>query len=226
MIFRVSIQTALVFCSLLFWLLLAEYTLAQESVDLTPDYCASLDADNQYLKQLNADLQSDLSFTESFEKIKKTYHDHVITHYQTALDRLEKQFSVDENKQCGATRLFTQINRPVLWKSIATEFQKYDCALELVQRTPSLFGQEATLLQGVHTLSTVQNMLQNERIAAKTALFQSEELYGYYFDYYPVHLDFLCMIYEVKEYNQALWKWVDTIVLIPSKFYNYGSTHQ
>lgn len=226
MIFRVSIQTALASCSILFGFLLAEMSFAQETVDQTPNYCAALDKENQYLTQLNANLKTDKNFAENFEEVKKTYHETVITHYQTALDRLEKQFSADENKQCGATRLFTQINRPVLWKSIYTEFQKYDCALELVQRKPTLAGQESTLLQGIYTLSNVQNIIQNERDAAKIALFQSEELYGYYFDYYPVHLDFLCMIYEVKEYNQALWKWVDTIVLIPSKFYNYGSTHQ
>lgn len=220
MIFRVLILMALV-CSI--GCVSNAYA---EKTDSTPEYCHVYAEKNQYTSAFIEAKKQGKSFEESFEITKKKYHDLIIKTYDTAMNTVQKQISNSTKKQCDATTLFTQINRPSVWNQVYTAFQEYDCALITLQRAPELAGDETSLLQGVYSLGSVENTISQERSISKKVLFLSEEWYGYYFDYYPLHLDMTCLISEMQSYNKELWKFVDTIVDIPSKFYNYGSTHQ
>lgn len=224
MILRASILTALVLGNLGFSI---SQSYAVSLQDPTPEYCQNLQEKNIYLQSFYTDINAGKVFSESFETLKTKYHTTIKNIYSDAIDEVEKQKEKSNQSQCSnATNLPKTINRIALWTKSYAEFQQYDCALSHIAKTPTINGNEVSLFQGISTLSKTKETVQQEREISKKLLLMSEELYGKYIDSYPLHLQFLCLIADIQLYNNALWQLVDGVVIIPSKFYNYGSTHQ
>lgn len=222
MIFRVLILTALAINSFYFSI----ESFANE-IKTLPSFCDTLKKNNDYASEFDKNILNEKSSIEAIESISYKYHEQIKKIYSDAIKKMESKNNDTSKTQCSNIEtLQKEINRTILWNTTYQEFQKYDCTLQRIQNNPFFSGEEKTLLNGIETLSSIRKNAQKERIISKKLLYQAEELYGSYISFSPVHTQLLCLIGELQTYNKNLWNFIDGVVIIPSKFYNYGGTHQ
>ncbi len=222
MTFRASILTALALGNFL-----TLQSLAVSNSDPTPDYCYAIQNENPYFKEIENDKKAGIGFAETFSRISDTYHSFIKKTFTDSIKALEKANTKSDTVQCANVSIIpATLNSITILNTTQQELRKYDCALQHLEKHPQLGGSEVSMLQGINTLKNIKDQVEQERIISQKLLISSFQLYEYYYELYPLHSQLLCLIGEIKPFNQALWDFVDNVVIIPSKFYNYGSTHQ
>lgn len=193
-----------------------------------PQYCTevSTEDENKYLEELQKGLREG-EFLESYDRVKEEYHNEVNDYFNEIFAVHMKPFSQFKNRDnCTAEPDDIFTTTPVISQSTLDNLRKYECALLVFVKDPPLLGNEKTLYQGVGTKAFIQEMLRLEIDQSYDALEQMIPLYNEMRTLYPVHRDLECLIGQMEEYRNALRGFVDEIVWLPAKFYNYGSRHQ
>lgn len=207
-------------------------TLESKGVSFTPQFCSAINADgkNEYLVLLDQYKNNGVStFSQAYEQTKEKYHSDINIYFNEKMNILSNDIygnhEVSE-KVCSPFPYSVDSSSLVVSQNMMELFQKYECALNAYISNPIMNGDEISFEQGISTLDTQQRVLRNEVSRSFKALELTIHMYSEMRMWYPVHRDLQCLASQVKTYNKSLREFVDQIVRMPAKFFNYGSRYQ
>lgn len=201
----------------------------EQSKDFTPFFCEIINEDNEFLESIENDISSGKTFIESFTSVKEEYHKQVNDEFNEHIEKLSQDYYKNDGvyqKECVLWGDETSTNTLRISQSMIQRFEKYECALNEYIKNPPLNGDEITQLQAVQTLNYIVYRLETELSKSYTALELTIQMYSEMRLWYPVHRDLLCLIDQLEDYRDSLREFVDDIVRLPIKFYNYSSRNQ
>jgi len=197
-----------------------------------PMSCSVINANNKndVLVRLQ-DLQSNekKSFDEAYEIVKTEYHERINEIFNEKMEKLNNNIYQAESqniKLCSPFKYETDTKSLNVAREMIKNFRKYECALEVYIDKPLYSGNELYINQGSIRLDTIRSTLRQEVRFSYLAIKQTIEMYNELRLWFPIHRDLLCLIEQMKIYRNALRNFIDQIVRMPSKYYNYGSRYQ
>jgi hypothetical protein len=215
--------------SSIFLLFINKSSLANESKPYLPSFCYEVNKENKYLKYIQTEIQNNKSFKEAYKSLQNKYHEDVNTEFNKKIEILSKEIYKNDTDNSNLCSPFTEkvtSSSLVVSQTIRKLFEQYECTLIIYANNPQLDGTEVSIMQGLATLNTIETELRSEISKSYKALERTLQIYSEIRMWYPIHRDLMCLIEEIKTYRNAIRKFIDIIIFLPSKFYNYGSRYQ
>lgn len=164
---------------------------------------------------------------KAFEALKKKYHEDMNTYFNEHITEISKSAYTSEQKDVEVCTPFIkkeETNIDTVYENGLQKFWEYEAVLQNIDiRTTK----NSTLFEeGFLELNTQEYMLLEEIENAHTSFLLTFQMYSEMRQMYPVHRDLECLIFEMEQYRTALRKFVDRIIIMPAKFYNYASEKQ
>lgn len=194
-----------------------------------PQFCTLVNEDNEFLQLFQSNLDNGKSFRDAFALVQHEYHSQVNDEFNENIEKLSQDYYSNEKvyeKACVLWGDRMQTKTLALSRKMMKRFEKYECALNVYILYPPLNGDEITQIEGVRTLQTIEANLRREISNSFQALELTIAMYSEMRTWYPIHRDLLCLIDQLKDYRDALRKFIDDVVRMPIKFYNYSSRNQ
>lgn len=213
----------------IFLLFISSNTFANKEKPYLPSFCYEVNKDNIYLKYIQEEIENDKPFKEAYLSLQEKYHTDVNKEFNKKMEILSQEIyknDADNSNLCSPFVEKTTSSSLVVSQSIRKLFEQYECTLIIYANNPQLDGSEVSILQGLATLNTIETELRSEISKSYKALERTLQIYSEIRMWYPVHRDLMCLIEELKTYRNALRKFIDIVIFLPSKFYNYGSRYQ
>ncbi len=210
----------------------AEVVVSDDLPANVPLFCEEINKDdnNEVLVRFT-ELMTDekKSFDAAYFIVKDEYHARINELFAENITKLANNIyqngGIDE-KICAPFKYEKQTQSLQVTREMVKNFRMYECALEKYIAKPPYSENEILLTEGVQRLNTVQMRLQQEIRWSFLALEKTIEMYTELRLWFPVHRDLLCLIEQMKAYRNAVRNFVDQIVRMPAKYYNYGSRYQ
>ncbi len=195
-----------------------------------PLLCAEINKDenNEVLVKLKK-LEKEKNFDEAYFTVKDEYHDRINDIFVENITKLSNNIyqNAGKNEKICSPFKYEKVTKSLkISREMIANFRKYECALEFYIKHPPYSGKEVFLNDGVVRLKTIQSRLRQEIRFSYLAMEKSLEMYNELRLWFPIHRDLLCLIEQMKTYRNAVRNFVDQIVRMPAKYYNYGSRYQ
>ena len=197
-----------------------------------PEFCEVInqDGNNDILERLN-ELKGDKNenFDTAYYTVKDEYHEainDIFTDKVTKLSNNIYQNGGNNEKICSPFKYEEDTDSLKIAREMVEKFRKYECALMVYVETPPYKGDEVFFDEGVVRLKTVQIRLRQEIRFSYMAMEKTIQMYNELRLWFPIHRDMLCLIEQMKAYRNAVRNFIDQVVRMPAKYYNYGSRYQ
>lgn len=188
---------------------------------------------NEYLNSFDSYYAESANFSESFDLLKKDYHNDMNTRFNTAVSDLSRSvYSGDSDEKACAPLQYEQQDNDSLAEfdsQTRAEFWKYECALVSLLDTKGKIGSNdeiSSFEEGISFMKNTEYLILDEIEKSGTAFRLSLEMYGEMRQWYPVHRDLECLISEMETYRNAIRAFIDAVSIMPAKYYQYGSKNQ
>lgn len=205
---------------------------AAEKKANVPLFCTEINKDdkNDVLKKMQKlHMEEKQPFDDVFETIKEEYHEAINESFNEQIDKLSKnlyQSNGRSDKVCSPFEFEKETKSLKVAHEMIEKFRKYECALTYYIERPPYKGDELYINEGLTNLRNIQSELRQEIRFSYLAIEKSIEMYNELRLWFPIHRDLLCLIEQMKTYRNAVRNFIDQVVRMPAKYYNYGSRYQ
>jgi hypothetical protein len=203
-----------------------------DNISNIPMFCKIVNEDkkNEVFEKLkNLQKSENKTFDEAYSVVKKEYHKRINDIFTEKMEKLSKNLYQSEgrsDKLCSPFKFEKETKSLRVGREMLKHFRDYECALDFYIQNPPYSGNEIYFNDGVVRLNTIKSRLRQEIRFSYIAIEKSIQMYNELRLWFPVHRDLLCLIEQMKAYRNALRNFIDQIVRMPAKYYNYGSRYQ
>ncbi len=197
-----------------------------------PMTCSIINKDNKnevLVRLQKLQTEDKKTFDEAYKTVKKEYHDRINDIFNKRMQKLNNniyQSNSQNRKLCSPFKFEKETKSIKVAREVMQYFRKYECALTVYVEHPPYSGKEFLTTQGTMRLNTIKVQLQQEIRVSYLAIKETLDMYNELRLWFPIHRDLLCLIEQMKTYRNALRNFIDQVVRMPSKYYNYASRYQ
>ncbi len=216
------------FLAMFFFLGVGVSVFAEGEKTTSPYVCS--EKGNEYFEKYTKYKELDGDFSVAFEKLKKEYHEEMNDAFNEAIEDLSLSVYVGKTadvKACTPIHYVEGNNSLLQFQSKMQEkYRVYECALILMQGDASISATGQTFEMGVKSLRNQEFLLLDEINKSGVTLKMAMQNYAEMRQWYPVHRDLECLISQMEKYRNALRGFIDRVIIMPAKYYNYSSRYQ
>lgn len=188
-------------------------------------------SDNEYFQKYQSYKEKfNGNFLDAFDALKKEYHSDMNDRFNEAI--ADTSFSVYVGKKVDIKACtpvhYSKGNTSLVefQTQMRQELRKYECALSAIQGDASISAEGISFEKGIGSLQAQEYVVLDEISKSKATLNFALQNYAEMRQWYPVHRDLECLISQMEKYRNALRGFVDRVVVMPAKYYNYSSRYQ